>query len=49
MAFNYPKKYFYEKNEWLYEPEVNLKYEDVLKMSFPEFEKWVAFFRELAV
>ena len=49
MKFNYNKKYFYEKNEWIYAPEVNLKYEDVLKMPFPQFEKWVAFFRELAV
>ena len=49
MSFNYLKKYFYEKNDWLYEPEVNLLYEDVLKMPFADFEKWVAFFRELSV
>jgi hypothetical protein len=49
MGFNYSKKYFYEKNDWLYEPEVNLLYEDVLKMPFKQFEEWVAFFRELAV
>ena len=49
MSFNYSKKYFYEKNDWLYEPEVNLLYEEVLKMPFADFEKWVAFFRELAV
>ena len=49
MSFNYEKKYFYEKNDWLYEPEVNLLYEEVLKMPFTDFGKWVAFFRELAV
>ena len=49
MAFNYKKKYFYEKNDWIYSPEINLKYEDVLKMPFTKFEEWVAFFRKTAV
>ena len=45
MAFNYTKKYFYEKNDWIYSPEINLKYEEV----FTQFEEWVAFFRKTAV
>ena len=49
MAFNYEKKYFYERNDWIYSPEINLKYEDVLKMPFPEFGKWVDFFRKTAI
>jgi hypothetical protein len=49
MAFNYKKKYFYERNDWIYSPEINLKYEDVLKMPFPEFGKWVDFFRKTAI
>ena len=49
MSFNYTKKYFYERNDWIYSPEINLKYEDVLKMPFAQFEEWVAFFRKTAV
>lgn len=47
--FNYSKKYFYERNEWILSDGINLKYEDVLKMSFSEFEEWVAFFRKTAL
>jgi len=43
------KKYFYEKCEYFNDPKINLKYEDVLKMSLKEFEEWVAFFRKTVV
>ena len=49
MAFDYTKKYFYERNDWIYSPEINLTYERVLRMSFPEFEAWVDFFRKTAI
>jgi len=35
---NYEKKYFYERSGWFYDEHVNLKYEEVLEMSFPDFE-----------
>lgn len=43
------KKYFYEKCEYFNEPHINLKYEDVLKMTLKEFEDWVAMFRRTVV
>ena len=43
------KKYFYEKCEYFNEPHINLKYEDVLKLSLKEFEDWVAMFRKTVV
>ena len=46
---NYEKKYFYERSDWFYDPEMNLKYEQVLEMSFPDFEKWVANFKKTAL
>lgn len=49
MGFDYPKKYFYERNDWIFSPEINLKFEDVLKMPFSQFEEWVAFFRKTAL
>jgi hypothetical protein len=49
MAFDYPKKYFYERNGWIYREDINLKYEDVLKMSFTDFGKWVDYFRKTAI
>lgn len=49
MAFDYDKKYFYEKNDYFNRDDINLKYEDVLKMSFPDFEKWVDKFRKTAL
>ena len=49
MAFDYPKKYFYERNDWIYREDINLKYEDVLKMSFTDFGKWVDYFRKTAI
>ena len=49
MAFDYTKKYFYERNDWIYSPEINLTYERVLRLRFPEFEAWVDFFRKTAI
>jgi hypothetical protein len=49
MAFDYPKKYFYERNDWIYRKDINLAYEDVLKMSFTDFGKWVDYFRKTAI
>lgn len=46
---NKDKKYFYEKCEYFNDPKINLKYEDVLKMTLQEFENWVAFFRKIVV
>jgi hypothetical protein len=43
------KKYFYEKNEWLLNPETNLKYEDILNLRYSEFESWVDFFRKKVI
>jgi FkbM family methyltransferase len=43
------KKYFYEKCDYFNEPHINLKYEDVLKMTLTEFEEWVAMFRKTVV
>jgi hypothetical protein len=43
------KKYFYEKCDYFNEPHINLKYEDVLKMTLKEFEDWVAMFRKTVV
>jgi hypothetical protein len=43
------KKYFYEKNEWLLNPETNLKYEDILNLRYSEFENWVDFFRKKVI
>ena len=43
------KKYFYEKCDYFNEPHINLKYEDVLKMTLKEFEEWVAMFRKTVV
>ena len=41
MGLPYDKKYFYERNQWLLNPETNLKYEEVLMMTNPDFEAWV--------
>jgi len=49
MAFDYPKKYFYERNDWIYRKDINLTYEAVLKMSFADFGKWVDYFRKTAI
>ena len=49
MAFDYPKKYFYERNDWIYRKDINLTYEAVLKMSFEDFGKWVDYFRKTAI
>ena len=49
MGLPYKKKYFYERNQWLLNPETNLKYEEVLMMRYADFEAWVDLFRKRVI
>jgi len=49
MPLPYDKKYFYERNQWLLEPETNLTYDAVLKLRYYEFEAWVDSFRKKVI